>query len=236
MVAKSFLVCVILVAFGFAVRAQQIDYNKIILPESIKTADFEEKLVQLAWQNMPMNSILENNKDIAELRTKLSKWSWLNNISARGNLNEFAVDPDASPTGANLFPRYNFGVMIPIGLFVSTPMESRVARKQEHNAQHQINLQKLAVRKQVLTAYNNYRMYEEIVKVKNDLVEDEYTNMLAVEEKFQKREISLEQYRAVSRTYNLEVEEKIKANNQLQNAKLELESLIGMRLEDVNPK
>jgi hypothetical protein len=79
-------------------------------------------------------------------------------------------------------------------------------------------------------------MYEEIVKVKNDLVEDEYTNMLAVEEKFQKREITLEQYRSVSRAYNLEVEEKIKANNQLQNAKLELEALIGMRLEDVNPK
>jgi outer membrane protein TolC len=214
--------------------AQQVDYNKIILPSNVRSEDFGEKLVQLAWQNLPSNAVLENNKEIAELRSKLANWSWLNQIAVRGNLNEFSVDPESSPTGVNLFPRYNIGVTIPLGIFVSEPIEARVAKKLSLNSALQINQQKLNVRKLVLVAYQNFLMYEEILKVKNDLLEDEYANMLAVEQKFQRGEITIDQYKSVTRAYNLEVEEKIKANNQLQNSKLELESLIGVKLEDVN--
>ena len=213
---------------------QQVDYNKIILPSNVRSDDFGEKLVQLSWQNLPNTAILENNKEVAEMRSKLANWSWLNQIAVRGNLNEFSIDPEASPTGVNLFPRYNVGVTIPLGIFVSEPIEARIAKKQSLNSIQQINQQKLNVRKLVLTAYHNYLMYEEILKVKNDLLEDEYANMLAVEQKFQKGEITIDQYKSVTRAYNLEVEEKIKANNQLQNAKLELEMLIGVKLEDVN--
>jgi outer membrane protein TolC len=216
------------------VAAQQVDYNKVILPETVKTEDFGEKLVQLAWKNMPSNAVLQTTKEVAELRVTQAKWSWLDQIRATGNLNEFTINPDANPNGNNFFPRYNFGVAIPLGIFISTPTESRIAMKQLKVSEYQINQQKLTVRKSVLTAYQNYLMFDEILKIKTDLVEDEYANLLVMEEKFQKGEVTLEQYKAVSRTYNLEVEEKIQTNNRLQNAKLELEMLIGMRLEDVN--
>lgn len=224
------------IAFSLSLQAQQVDYNKVVLPANIRAADFEEKLVQLAWQNMPASAILQNNKEISELQTRMAKLSWMNNIIARGNLNEFAINPEASPTGVNLFPRYNLGVIIPLGIFVSTPIETKVAKRQQLNTEQLINQQKLEVRKLVLTAYHNYRMHEEILKVKNDLVEDEYANMLVMEEKFQKREIPIEQYKEVTKAYNIEVEERIRVTNQLQVAKLELEALIGMRLEDVNFK
>lgn len=224
--------------FGFlalqTALAQQVDYNKIILPSNVRSDDFGEKLVQLAWQNLPSNAVLQTNREIAQMRSTLANWSWLNQISLRGNLNEFSVDPESSPTGVNLFPRYNIGVTIPLGIFISEPLEARIAKKQSLNAVQQINQQKLSIRKLVLVAYQNYLMYEEILKVKNDLLEDEYANMLAVEQKFQKGEITIDQYKSVTRAYNLEVEEKIKANNQLQTSKLELEMLIGVKLEDVN--
>lgn len=230
----SSICSLLLVCLCLQSQAQPVDYNKIVLPATVKTDVMEERLVQLAWQNMPQNEVLQNNREIAGMRSTLAKLSWLNNISARGNLNEFAVDPDASPTGANLFPRYNFGIIIPLGIFVSTPIETKIANRQVKNTEQQINQQKLQVRKLVLTAYNNYKMYKELYKVKNDLVEDEYANLLVVEDKFQKGQLSIEQYKVVTRAYNLEIEEKIKTGNQLENAKLELEALIGMKLEDVN--
>jgi outer membrane protein TolC len=232
----SFAGCLLLLSLSWSIPGygQSVDYNKIVLPAEVKTDNMEERLVQLAWQNLPQSTVLENNRDIADMRSKIAKWSWLDNISARGNLNEFAINPDANPNVANFFPRYNFGVTIPLGVFVSTPIESRIAKKQVLNTEQQINQQKLQVRKLVLTAYNNYKMYKEIFKVKNELVEDEYANLLVMEEKFQKSQISIEQYKAVTRTYNLEIEEKIKAANQMENAKLEVEALIGMKLEEVN--
>jgi outer membrane protein TolC len=228
------LIILVLMAPGNGAVAQQVDYNKIILPESAKSDDFGEKLVQLAWKNMPYNAVLQTSKEVAELRVTQAKWSWLDQIRATGNLNEFTINPDANPNGNNFFPRYNFGVAIPLGIFISIPTESKIAMKQLKVSEYQINQQKLTVRKSVLSAYQNYLMYSEILKIKTDLVEDEYANLMAMEEKFQKGEVTLEQYKAVSRTYNLEVEEKIQTNNRLQNAKLELELLIGMRLEDVN--
>lgn len=223
-------------AWGFSLQAQQVDYNKVVLPSTIKAADFEEKLVQLAWQNMPANKILQNNKEIAKIQTNMAKLSWMDNIIARGNLNQFALDPNFNPDAVNIYPRYNFGVIIPFGIFVSTPMETKIAKRRQLNSEQEINQQKLLVRKEVLTAYHNYRMYEEILKVKNDLVEDEYANLLVVEEKFQKREIPIEQYKEVTKAYNIQVEERIKVTNQLQLAKLELEAIIGIPLEDVNFK
>ena len=47
----------ILFILPLAVFAQRVDYNKIILPVGATDISFEERLVQLAWQNNPASHI-----------------------------------------------------------------------------------------------------------------------------------------------------------------------------------
>ena len=58
---------IILLLFVTAnVLGQNVDYNKIILPDHVQSPDFAEKLVQLAWKNNPQNEVLRREIKISE--------------------------------------------------------------------------------------------------------------------------------------------------------------------------
>ena len=228
---KGILIIFYLVILHTFSYSQQVDYNKIIIPEDITVDDFSERLVQLAWKNHPANKMVIRDREIAQISLTQQKWSWLNQISATGNLNEFTVNPD--PGNNILFPRYNFGVSVPLGIFLNTPTNTKIARNELEKADLAIKQQKLILRNQVLKAYQNYLMYEQIYRLKSDLTEDEYANFLTVEEKFQDGSVSLEDYKMASKVYVSEMEAQIMAKNQLENAKLEIELLIGINLEEI---
>lgn len=210
---------------------QQIDYNKIIIPEEILVDDLGERLVQLAWKNNPSNLAVIKDNEIAQVVLVQQKWSWLNQITVAGNLNEFTVNPN--PDNNILFPRYNFGVSIPIGIVVSNPTNTKIARRELEKSELAIKQQKLLIRNQVLSAYQDYLMYEQIYRFKSDLTEDVYADFLAVEQKFEDGEVTLEVYKATSKIYISQLEAKVMAKNQLESAKLAIELLIGVNLEEI---
>jgi len=228
---KIIFALVTLFCSSIAGLCQQVDYNKIILPQSVNTNDFGEKLVQIAWQNHPSNKLVTKDYEIAKVTLLQTKWSWLEQISASGNLNEFTLNPEQN---SNLFfPRYNFGVTIPLGILVSVPTSTKIAQKETEKADLAIKQQKLVLRNLVLKAYHNYLMYEELLKIKSDLVEDEQASFLAVEESFQSGNVSLAEYKEALKAYNAELENQIRAKNDFENAKLEIEMYIGINLEEI---
>ncbi|MGJ3234267.1 TolC family protein [Marivirga sp.] len=216
---------------SMTIYSQNIDYNKVILPEEATTDKMGEKLVQIAWQNHPSNLAVKKDKEIAARNVSLAKWTWLNQVSARGNLNEFTINPD--PQINNFFPRYNFGVTIPLGIILETSNNTKIAKLEHQKTDLAIKNQKLTVRNEVLKAYQNYLMAEKILKLKNEITENEYTNYLTEEEKFENGTSTIEEYRTATKAYNKELEAKIIATNNFENAKLELEMLIGIPLEEV---
>src|SRR6267142_2066693 len=105
-------------ALPMTVPAQSIDYNKIVLPDRIVPNSFEERLVQLAWKNHPSNRVVDQNVEIAHKEKVVARWQWLDNIYANGNLNEYTLHPN--PGAINVYyPRYNFGVRVTLGNFVT---------------------------------------------------------------------------------------------------------------------
>src|SRR5690606_33252366 len=101
---------------------QNIDYNKIILPESSRASEFEEKLVQLAWRNHPSNEALRREVNIAGYNVKQNNASWLENIRITGNMNEFTINKASDPFGrAAFYPKYNFGASVSLGTFFTIP-------------------------------------------------------------------------------------------------------------------
>ncbi len=227
------LIFLSLLLLTHSLTGQSIDYNKIILPSNVANIEFEEKLVQLAWKNHPSNQLLSNNLQVAKHDTKIAASEWLNTIRITGNLNEFTIDQSDPNDRAQFFPRYNFGVQIPLGIFSGTSNQVKKGRQLEQVAQHNIDAQKLAVRAQVLMYYNNYLMYREILNLKSQELEEATSSFVLLEQRFKSGEEKYDRYSAGLSALNKVKIDRVQAQTNYLNAKLELEQLIGIKLEEV---
>jgi outer membrane protein TolC len=222
-----------LVLFGWGSSfAQTVDYNKIILPERVQSSDFGEKLVQLAWKNHPTNEILRRELTIAQYQLGRSSADWLDMITIQGNINEFNINSQDSNVPVFL-PRYNFGIIIPLGIFVTNPNLTKQNRQRLSIAQEEINAQKLEVRSVVLKSYNEYQLREKIFKIQSQQFSDIESGFKLIEQRFKNGELTFEVYTASQADLNRASIQLLEADRDIKNAKLDLEQLIGVRLEDV---
>lgn len=216
-------------AFG-----QYVDYNKVILPDGVQTNDFAEKLVQIAWRNHPDNEMFRRQVNVAGYDVKKSSAEWADIVHFRGNVNEFVLNPGADLySRALFFPKYNVSADISLGMFFQIPYNVKQNKERLMIAQTQVNSQKLLVRNQVLKAYNTYLMREKMFKVQSQLALDNETSHKLVEQKFKSGEITFETYSASLSTFSAVNLSQIQAEADFRNAKLDLEQMIGMKLEDV---
>lgn len=216
------------------VFGQNVDYNKIILPEYAKSVDFSEKLVQLAWRNHPTNEAVRRNVNIATVDVRQSVTTWLDIVRFTGNINEFTINPERDFYGRGAFyPRYNISASITLGQLFSIPSNTRRAKELLVVAQSNVNAQKLAVRNQVLKAYNEYQLREKVYKVQSQLLMDNETSHKMIEQRFKNGETDFTTYSASLSAYSNMTIGQMEAERNYKNAKLDLEQLIGMRLEDV---
>jgi outer membrane protein TolC len=217
-----------------AALGQAVDYNKIILPAGAQTIDFSEKLVQLAWKNNPNNEVYRREVNVAMYEVKKSSAEWGEIVSFQGNLNEFVINPGSDQLSrAMFFPKYNIRAEISLGMLFRIPYNVKQNRERVVIAQSQVNAQKLAVRNQVLRAYNEYIMREKIYKIQNQLALDSETSHKLVEQKFKNGEITFETYSGSLSTFSAIQLAQLDAEKEYRNAKLDVEQLIGMKLEDV---
>jgi len=226
-----------LMAFAWSsstISAQNIDYNAIILPDNVKDASFEEKLVRLAWKNNPSTQILNREVDKAEIEVKQARWSWLDNFRIQGNINEFVLNDNADVANRSaFFPKYNITGQVNLGFFVGVPLEVKKKKQEVSIAHSNINQQKLALRAEVLTRYEKYMMDRETLLVQTEIVEDLYASLSLAEQQFENGEIKLDEYNRIQDRYNTQKLRQINAQGDFNISKIELEELIGVKLENV---
>lgn len=225
---------VILLVISIPVFSQKVDYNKIILPDYTNSPDFGEKLVQLAWRNHPSNEVFRREVNVAQIGVKQASVAWLDIVRVTGNLNEFTISPQADVFGrAAFFPRYNISASISLGQLFNIPYNTRISRERSVQAQSNLNSQKLAIRNQVLKSYNEYQLREKIYKVQSQLLLDNETSHKLIEQRFKNGETNFETYSQSLSNFSTMTVGQLEAERNYKNAKLDLEQLIGMRLEDV---
>lgn len=228
------MVILLLLLVSGQLFGQNVDYNKIILPQSSQSSEFEEKLVQLAWRNHPDNEVLRRQVNISAYEVKQSNVSWLNHISISGNLNEFTINKQSDPFGrANFFPKYNLNASISLGAFFNTPYEIKKTREALIMSHANVNSRKLTVRNTVLKLYNEYLMLERIYKLQSQALLDNETSHKLAEQRFKRGEITFETYSLSLAGYNDIMIAQLQAERDYKNAKLDLEQWIGMKLEEV---
>ena len=226
------------------VSLAQVDYNKIILPDNITdSVSLEERLVQIAWRNNPENKVLLKEADIAALEVSRAKVDWMNNIRLSGNLNEYSsrrllddlngatVEEDA--IGNRFFPIYNFSVTLPLGIFFTNPKNTKIARENYGIAQNNIDARKLALRATVLTLYQEYVMEKELLEIQTGITENQYAQYLLAKQQFEDGEVTVEKFETAQLQYNMQRMNSVRAERNFLTAKLQLEEVLGVRLEDI---
>jgi outer membrane protein TolC len=213
--------------------AQNIDYNKVILPEHA-SMDYVEKLVQLAWKNHPDNEILRREQNVAEYDVAASASQWLDIFRFTGNMNEFTVNPEMDIYGrAAFYPRYNISATISLGQFLSIPYSTKKNREKVAIANAVLNSKKLDTRNLVIKAYNEYVLREKVYKVQTQLKSDNETSHKLIEQRFKNGETTFETYSLSLNNYSTVTIAHLEAETAFKNAKADLERLIGVRLEDI---
>ena len=98
--------------------------------DTLSTDVIANGLAQIAMSNDATSKVGEANVKTAEYNYKAQKTAWLDQFRASGNLNEYTlkrtagVDPAILP-GRAFWPRYNFGVGIPFGIFTNQPKQTK---------------------------------------------------------------------------------------------------------------
>lgn len=231
----KYLFLTILVFCAFTVFPQEINYNKIILPKSYGSdIEFNEKLVQLAWNNHPNNSITNRTVKIAKHNHTLTVSQWFDIFQFQANFNEFTINPSSDVFDRSAYyPRYNLGINFTLGTFISLPTQNRIAREAISISEDEVNSKKLQVREQILKSYNLFIMFKEIYHLQSLAVSDAESSHQLVENAFNNGEVTFERYiNSLTALNNLRIEN-IQAETNFLNAKLELEAQIGIPLEEV---
>lgn len=214
------------------VHGQTVDYNRIILPNDVKYPSLEERLVQLAWANHPENKIFQNEVESSAYKIVDKKAAWLEKILIQGNLNEFTL-AGSDDVRSQFFPRYNFGISIPLGIFVQIPQEVKIAKKEYESAIESVNARKLYIRSETLKRYQNYQRLKETFDIQSQMTQDVENQLSLTESKFKSGEETFENYSKVLEKLNHQKMNLLNTKYDLNLAIIELEELIGLKLEEV---
>ncbi|GAA0560755.1 TolC family protein [Chitinophaga japonensis] len=222
---------------SLAAHAQQRPDTAVLLrlpADPSNVARFKQKLVELALQNPDVRQY-DDRKEIAKYETRIAKAQWLNHLTAAGNLNEFTIKNSSANANTNFYPRYNFGVMLPLGHLISIPNEVKRAKASGKLAQKQQESEALVIKARVLQAYEDYAANKQLMELHLPILEDALLHYNQAEEKFRAGDnsVPLDVYKEAYRQYNAEMVQKVQLERNLRQSKLVLEGIVGMTLEDV---
>lgn len=225
------LIILIFMAFAIKVSAQRVDYTKIIAPyDSIPVVVYIEKLVSVAWENYPKNHSYLSKKNEAIENVKQARNSWMNNLNLFTSFNSYNNSESQNFT---IVPNLGLGLSLNVGSIYSLPGKIKIAKEELKIADNEINAQKLYIRSQVISRFNDVMLNMDLLKLQTEAVVELKMTVTAVKEKFLKGEISIEEYNKVYVAYTVAKERAITSESNYRTSKAYLEELLGVNLEQI---
>ncbi|PUZ23160.1 hypothetical protein DCC81_22445 [Chitinophaga parva] len=198
--------------------------------ETYTVSRLKERLVELAMNN-PSLKVWDEKKEVTKYDQNRAKAGWLNMFVASGNLNEFTIK--GSSSNNTLYPRYNFGLNVPLGNFIAIPAEVKAAKANGRAIDQQKEADKLALKSAVLRAYEDYAANKQLYELQLPLLEDALNHYQEVESKFKQGDQNYDVINDAYRIYNAEKVRKINLERDVKQSKYVLEAIIGTTLEEV---
>jgi outer membrane protein TolC len=203
-------------------------------PDSSGRMDIREKLVQLAMQN-PVYEIADRATRAASYQIKIAKSAYLGLLSAQGNINEFTISKPTynGTTIPYYYPRYNLALNIPFDIFTRTTNTVKIAQENYYMAAAAKNQKFREIKADVLTKYENYLLARQLVELQGKITQSEYATLKRAESDFSENLIKLDEVERVQKSYITEQVKSLTLQKDLNLAKIEIEKVIGVPIEDV---
>ncbi len=138
-----------------------------------------------------------------------------------------------SSGGSAFYPRYNFGMNINLGNILSQKNKNQIKQHDVKIAELKLNEQKLMLRAEVLTRFQQYKLSREILKSRTQVEQDANASFLLIKELYSKDERTFEDYNEASSAYFEARESRMKAEAEVMFAKIRLEEIVGLKWEQV---
>lgn len=231
-IAIATFMCICTIALAQQVR----DTTPMLkLPEDpVLIGRFKAKLVELALSN-PQVTQFDIQREINKYDTRIAKAEWLNRLTVAGNLNEFTLKSNSGSGNQNFYPRYNFGLLLPVGQLIAIPNTVKRAKANGRLVDQQKDAVELQIKGQVLRMYEQYLADKELFKLHKVVMDEVQASFILTEQKFGQNDagVSLDAYTAASRAYNEEKIKHILLDRDMRQSKIDLEAIVGVKLEEV---
>jgi outer membrane protein TolC len=191
----------------------------------------QERLVQLALAG-PAYSVSTHNIKYADYNLLRAKRTWLNLLSISADYNDQTFAKQ-NPAAGYVYPKYFFGLTIPIGLFFT--MGPDIKKERENLAIAHDNQEELArnIRADVLAKYAQFKAYGNLVAIQSNVVDDEEALRRQVEKKFQDGSLTIEQYNIANKIYGEDLTKRLNLQLQQELLRIDIEKMIGVNLDSV---
>jgi outer membrane protein TolC len=230
---KLILIALLISGFGASaqVKARPVSASDSI--RSVKTdADIKAQLVALALKS-PESVAAEASVQIAKIARRKAGSAALSSLSVSGNVNEFVINE--SPA-ANFFPKYNFGLAIPLDLFSKTRAEKRTAIEQIKVNSSQKQLIEDGLKARVLIQYEIYKEKKQLLELQRIVTDDDNAAYEKAQKDYRENRISLEDVNKVYRELITSKGFLASTEKELNIAVVEIEQIIRVPLKSVLEK
>jgi len=205
--------------------------NNNTIKQPLADSIIEERLVELAL-TQPLYDASAHQVRISNYKVKSAKKSWFNLLTISANYNDqtFATQTTQTPY---IYPKYFFGLTIPIGTIVGKGSEIKAAREEVKISQDNRDNLARTIRTDVLSRYAEYKTDRALVVLESQVVDDIHAAFLQAEKRFNDGSVTIEVYSDASRNYSSEMTKLLNLQLQQDLVKFQIEKMIGVKLETV---
>jgi outer membrane protein TolC len=175
--------------------------------------------------------IADDNVKYTEQEMEKVKLSWMNNLNASFNLNEFSLQNSLFQQQNSFFPRYNFSLSLPLGFITTKKKEIQMAKTNYQRSKDIRNLELQQLKDAVIQEYQFYVSGKYLLEIHQLTLQDEKMILDKATQQFESNEIQLEAYTNYTRRYNEILTRKVILLRELNTSKYKLEAFLGMDLE-----
>lgn len=203
------------------------------MPPNKTAPDIRERLVELALKNPAVKAKdFEKDKTVSELNKAGA--NWLNYVTASANFNEITLRlRDNGNNNQLYYPLWNIGVNVPLGSLFQRGGDVKIARRNVDIAVEQQEIMRRQVKALVLAKYEDYLKTQKLLEIQREALDEDQTAFEQAEAKIATASISYNEYANASRRFKESQAQKIMLERDLAVVKLEIEEIIGVKLEDV---
>lgn len=191
-----------------------------------------QKYIDLAKEYYPKRKMYKASELSAKAKIGAAKAGYLEalNVSYFYRPDNATIIDATNPYSINGF---QFGVYLNLGLFFRTPSLVKQAKEEHNMFSYQAKEYDILLESEVKQKYYEYLQWLNDLKVKNNAYNDNKAASDGLKYKFEKGEVSLDDYSKAKALTSSANSEKLLSELNMLKAKDALEALIGKKLEEV---